>query len=308
VGTESNSLPDATELPPDHRSGFVAIFGRPNAGKSTLLNRILGTKIAIVTPKPQTTRRRLLGVRTEPGWQIVFVDTPGYHRASGLLNQRMVANALKALPDADVVLWMIDAERGLDDLEEEIAQRLPAGRTVVIAVNKVDKVRKESLLPLLERLAQLAPGSELVPVSALTGDGVPGLLEILVAALPEGPRFYASDTLTDESERGLVAEFVREKVMLQTSQEVPYSVAVTVDSFEEKPDRNLCVIKATIHVERDSQKGILIGRGGQKLKSIGSSARRDVERLLGTKVFLELFVRVQREWTKRRGSLDEFGV
>jgi len=308
VGTESNSLPDATELPPDHRSGFVAIFGRPNAGKSTLLNRILGTKIAIVTPKPQTTRRRLLGVRTEPGWQIVFVDTPGYHRASGLLNQRMVANALKALPDADVVLWMIDAERGLDDLEEEIAQRLPPGRTVVIAVNKVDKVRKESLLPLLERLAQLAPGSELVPVSALTGDGVPGLLEILVAALPEGPRFYASDTLTDESERGLVAEFVREKVMLQTSQEVPYSVAVTVDSFEEKPDRNLCVIKATIHVERDSQKGILIGRGGQKLKSIGSSARRDVERLLGTKVFLELFVRVQREWTKRRGSLDEFGV
>lgn len=308
MGTESNSLPDATELPPDHRSGFVAIFGRPNAGKSTLLNRILGTKIAIVTPKPQTTRRRLLGVRTEPGWQIVFVDTPGYHRASGLLNQRMVANALKALPDADVVLWMIDAERGLDDLEEEIAQRLPPGRTVVIAVNKVDKVRKESLLPLLERLAQLAPGSELVPVSALTGDGVPGLLEILVAALPEGPRFYASDTLTDESERGLVAEFVREKVMLQTSQEVPYSVAVTVDSFEEKPDRNLCVIKATIHVERDSQKGILIGRGGQKLKSIGSSARRDVERLLGTKVFLELFVRVQREWTKRRGSLDEFGV
>ncbi len=308
MGTESNSLPDATELPPDHRSGFVAIFGRPNAGKSTLLNRILGTKIAIVTPKPQTTRRRLLGVRTEPGWQIVFVDTPGYHRASGLLNQRMVSNALKALPDADVVLWMIDAERGLDDLEEEIAQRLPAGRAVVIAVNKVDEVRKESLLPLLERLAQLAPGSELVPVSALTGDGVPDLLQILVAALPEGPRFYASDTLTDESERGLVAEFVREKVMLQTSQEVPYSVAVTVDSFEEKPDRNLCVIKATIHVERDSQKGILIGRGGQKLKSIGSSARRDVERLLGTKVFLELFVRVQREWTKRRGSLDEFGV
>jgi len=308
VGKDSSTIAGPGDLPSGHRSGFVAIFGRPNAGKSTLLNRILGQKIAIVTPKPQTTRRRLLGVKTDPAWQIVFIDTPGYHRASGLLNERMVENALKALPDADVILWMIDAEVGPDGLETEIAQKLPGRRSVVIALNKVDKVRKELLLPMIQRMSQLAPGADLIPVSALTGEGVPELMKSLVRELPEGPRFYSSDTLTNESERGLIAEFVREKVMLQTRQEVPYSVAVTVDSFEEKPDRNLSVIRATIHVERDSQKGILIGRGGQKLKVIGAGARRDAERLLGTRVFLELFVRVQREWTKRRGAFDEFGV
>ncbi len=295
-------------LPADHRSGFVAIFGRPNAGKSTLLNRVLGQKIAIVTPKPQTTRRRLLGVKTTDDCQMMFIDTPGYHRASGLLNERMVSNALRALPDADVVLWMIDAERGPDSLESEIAQRLPGGRAVVIALNKVDAVRKETLLPMIEHMARVAPGAEVIPISALSGDGMVPLLAALRGKLPVGPRYYAGDTLTDESERALVAEFIREKVMLQTSQEVPYAVAVTVDSFTEKPERNLSVIQATIHVERDSQKGILIGRGGQKLKAIGASARRDIETLLGTRVFLELFVRVQREWSKRPAVLTEFGV
>lgn len=300
--------PSIGETPEGHRSGFVAIFGRPNAGKSTLLNRILGQKIAIVTPKPQTTRRRLLGVKTTEQWQMMFIDTPGYHRASGMLNQRMVDNALRALPDADVVLWVIDAERGLDDLEQEIAQRLPAGRGVVIALNKVDAVRKDLLLPMIDGLTRLAPGAPVVPVSALTGDGVPVLLDALRDLLPEGPRFYAGDTLTDESERALVAELIREKVMLRTRQEIPYSVAVTVDAFEEQPQRQLAVIKATIHVERESQKGILIGRGGQTLKAIGASARRDIEKLLGVRVFLELFVRVQRDWTKRPKTMDEFGL
>ena len=296
------------QVPPGHRSGFVAIFGRPNAGKSTLLNRVLGSKIAIVTPKPQTTRRRLLGVKTDAAWQMMFIDTPGYHRASGLLNERMVANALRALPDADIILWVIDAEVGLDGLEVEMAQRLPADRGVVIVLNKIDRVRVDTLLPMLEKLAKLAPSAALVPISAINGEGVSEMLEQLVEQLPEGPRYYASDTLTDESERALVAEFIREKVMLRTRQEIPYSVAVTVDSFEERPQRNLTVIKATIHVERDSQKGILIGKGGKMLKEIGASARRDIERLLGTRVFLELFVRVQREWTKRRAAFDEFGV
>ena len=292
----------------EHRSGFVAIFGRPNAGKSTLLNRVLGQKIAIVTPKPQTTRRRLLGIYTTTESQMLFIDTPGYHRASGLLNERMVANALRALPDADVVLWVIDAERGPDSLENEIAQRLPAGRAVVIALNKVDAVRKDALLPMIAHMAQVAPGAEVIPISALSGDGVPQLLAAIREELPAGPQYYAGDAVTDESERALVAEFIREKVMLQTGQEVPYSVAVTVDSFTEKPKANLTVIQATIHVERDSQKGILIGRGGQKLKAIGASARQDIERLLGTRVFLELFVRVQSGWTKRAGTLSEFGV
>lgn len=291
-----------------HRSGFVAIFGRPNAGKSTLLNRVLGEKIAIVTPKPQTTRRRLLGVRTEDDHQMMFIDTPGYHRAAGALNERMVANALRALPDADVVLWMIDAEKGLDSLESEMARQLPPGRAVVIALNKIDAVRKEALLPLMAAVAAVAPGIEVIPISALSGDGMPQLLAALRQHLPQGPRFYAPDVLTDESERALVAEFIREKVMLHTGQEVPYAVAVTVDSFTEKAKNNLTVIQATIHVERDSQKGILIGRGGQKLRAIGAAARRDIERLLGTRVFLELFVRVQSGWTKRPAMLGEFGV
>lgn len=301
-------MPSDATVPAHHRSGFVAIFGRPNAGKSTLLNRVLGQKIAIVTPKPQTTRRRLLGIRTADDCQMMFIDTPGYHRASGPLNERMVANALRALPDADVVLWMIDAERGLDSLEREIAQRLGADRAVVIALNKVDAVRKDALLPLIAAVAELAPGAEVIPISALSGDGVPQLLAALRTRLPEGPRFYASDTITDESERALVAEFIREKVMLQTGQEVPYAVAVTVDSFTAKPKANLTVIQATIHVERESQKGILIGRGGQKLRAIGASARGDIEKLLGTRVFLELFVRVQSGWTRRPKTLEEFGV
>ncbi len=295
-------------VPKGHRSGFVAIFGRPNAGKSTLLNRVLGQKIAIVTPKPQTTRRRLLGIKTTDDCQMMFIDTPGYHRGRGLLSKRMVDNALRALPDADVVLWMIDAEIGPNALEDEIARHFPSGRAVVIALNKIDAVRKDSLLPMIDRMARLAPGADLIPISAVDGEGVAELIESVREKLPEGPRFYAGDTLTDESERGLVAEFIREKVMLQTRQEIPYSIAVTVDTFEARPERNLTVIKATIHVERDSQKGILIGRGGQQLKAIGASARRDIEKLTGTRVFLELFVRVQREWTKRPKILSEFGV
>jgi GTP-binding protein Era len=305
---DSEEASKTAQLPEGHRSGFVAIFGRPNAGKSTLLNRILGQKLAIVTPKPQTTRRRLLGIHTRPDCQMMFIDTPGYHRATGLLNERMVENALHALPDADVILWMIDAEKGPDQLEDEIARRLPAGRAVVIALNKIDAVRKGSLLPMIERMAKLAPDAEVIPVSALDGEGVPTVLDAVRRRLPEGPRFYAGDALTDESERALVAEFIREKVMLHTSQEIPYAVAVTVDSFEEKPDRKLSVIKATIHVERESQKGILIGRAGGRLKTIGASARVDIERLIGTRVYLELFVRVQREWTKRPKTLTEFGV
>jgi GTP-binding protein Era len=236
------------------------------------------------------------------------VDTPGIHQARGLLNERMVRQALSAMPDADVILWLVDSEAGLDKAQREIARRLPRQRAVIIAVNKIDLGAKERLLPILAQLAALLPGCELIPISARTGENVDTLLSAIERLLPEGPRYYPGEEITDESERSLVAEIVREKIMLETEQEVPYAVAVTVDEFSERPRRRLIAIQATIHVERDSQKGILIGQGGQRLKSIGRAARLDAERLLGTKVYLELFVRVQPEWTRRAALLQEFGL
>ncbi len=306
--TDDRPEPFFGELPAGHRSGFVAIVGRPNAGKSTLLNRILGTKIAIVTPKPQTTRRRMLGIKTLPQAQILFVDTPGIHRAGDLINQRMVEQAKQSLVQADVVLWLVDTERGLDETDREIAALLPPSRRVLIAPNKIDSGPKTKLLPILHQLSELCPDSELIPVSALTGENVDVLLRAIEAALPEGPRYYPEDEITDEPERAIAAEIIREKAMLQLRQEVPYAVAVTVDSFEEKPEKGLVVIKATIHVARDSQKPIVVGRRGQTIKAIGQAARPEIEQLVGARVFLELFVRVQADWNKQVARLREFGL
>ena len=297
------------ELPPGHRSGFVGIVGRPNAGKSTLLNAILGRKIAAVTPKPQTTRRRLLGIKTLERAQILFVDTPGIHQARDLLNQRMVERALQSLSESDAVLWVVDAHRGVDAGEREIAAVLPAPpKPVIVALNKIDAQSKAALLPLMAALAALVPQREIVPISALSGENVDTLLAAVVATLPEGPRYYPTDELTDATERDIVAEIVREKVMLETREEIPYAVAVTVDTFEEKPAKRLVVIQATIHVARESHKPILIGHRGQRIKSIGQAARADCEKLLGTHVFLELFVRVQDDWTRKPARLREFGL
>lgn len=295
--------------PPGHRSGFVGIVGRPNVGKSTLLNRVLGCKIAAVSPKPQTTRRRLLGIKTLPAAQILFVDTPGIHHARDLMNQRMVERALQSLPESDAVLWVIDARHGLDAGDREIAALLPPSPTpVVVAVNKIDGRARPALLPLIAAVAALAPDRAVVPVSALSGENVDRLLDALVAVLPEGPRFYPPDELTDEPERAIVAEIIREKVMLETRNEIPYAVAVTVDAFEEKPAQDLVVINATLHVARASQKPILIGQGGSRLKAVGQTARADIEALLGRRVFLELFVRVQADWPKHLARLREFGL
>ena len=297
------------DLPPGHRSGFVAIVGRPNVGKSTLLNRILGRKIAAVTPKPQTTRRRLLGIKTLPTAQILFVDTPGIHKARDLMNERMVERALQSLPEADVVLWMVDARKGVEPGDREIAALLPpAPKPVIVALNKIDGGRKAALLPLIAELAVLAPERHIVPVSARSGENVETLLDAIVAALPEGPRYYSPEELTDEPERAIVAEIVREKVMMETRDELPYAVAVTVDAFEEKPKKDLVVITATIHVARDSQKPIVIGQRGGRIKSIGQAARVEVEALLDKRVFLELFVRVQADWTRNPARLREFGL
>ena len=296
-------------VPPRHRSGFVVIIGRPNAGKSTLLNCLLGRKIAIVTPKPQTTRRRLLGIRTLPQAQVLFVDTPGIHRARDLMNRRMVERAKQSLADADVVLWVVDADRGLEQPDDDIVALLPGPpRSVVVALNKIDSGPKERLLPIMERIAAWVPDREVIPVSARTGENDEVLLRAIETVLPEGPRYYPIEEITDASEREIVAEIIREKLMLATREEIPYAGAVTIDAFEEKSGKRLVIVKASVHVERPSQKAIVIGQGGRLIKSIGQAARVDIERLLGVRVFLELFVRVQSDWTKRVDRLREFGV
>jgi GTP-binding protein Era len=297
------------DLPAGHRSGFVAIVGRPNVGKSTLLNTILGRKIAAVTPKPQTTRRRLLGIKTLPAAQILFVDTPGVHRARDLLNRRMVERALQSMPESDALVWVVDARRDLNADDRDIAAALPGPpRPVVVALNKIDRRAKAALLPQIGTIAALVPDRPIVPISALTGENVETLLAAVVALLPEGPRLYPPDELTDATERDIVAEIVREKVMLETREEIPYAVAVTIDAFALTPEARLTVIKATIHVARESHKPILIGAHGKRLKAIGQAARADIEALLGTRVFLELFVRVQAGWTSRLAQLREFGL
>ncbi len=293
----------------EHRSGFVALIGRPNVGKSTLLNRLLGQKIAIVTPKPQTTRGRILGILTRPEAQLAFIDTPGLHRPRSLINKRMVLAAESAIAEADVVLWLLDVTQRLGAAEEEIAAQLKArAKKICVAVNKIDRVAATAMLPFLARLAEILPGVEMVPVSALKGRNLDVLLQQLLAMLPVGPPLYDRETFTDQTERSLVGEVIREKVLLQTRQEIPYAVAVTIDKFEDKEDKGVTVIHATIHVERQTQKGIIIGAGGQRIKEIGQAARREVESLLGRRIYLELFVRVQEEWTKDERRLRDFGL
>jgi len=293
--------------PAGHRSGFVAIVGRPNVGKSTLLNRILGQKVAIVTPKPQTTRSRILGIKTVDTAQIVFVDTPGMHRPRSLINRRMVQIAEHAAGEADLILWVVDATDGVTPADRGIASQLSGTkRPLCVVLNKIDRVQRSRLLPILADIERVLPDRHVVPVSATSGDNLAELVAQVVRMLPEGPPYYDSETLTDQTERVLAQEVIREQVLLQTRDEVPYSVAVTIDRFE---DRNeLSVISATMHVERASQKGILIGVRGARIKAIGTAARHELEEVLARRVHLELFVRVQEEWTSREDLLREFGL
>lgn len=295
--------------PAGHRSGYVAIVGRPNVGKSTLLNQLLGQKIAIVSPKPQTTRNRITGIRTTEKSQTVFLDTPGIHRARSLINRRMVDVALAALGEVDGVLWLVDAREGMRREDHEIAAKLKDSRaTTLILLNKIDLVAKGKLLPLMEQCATLLPGREIIPVSALKGDQVPLVLDRIEKLLPEGPRYYPAGEVTDQTERFLAAEIVREKIFLRTHEEIPYGTAVTIDEFTEKEEKNLIVIKATIHVDRAAHKPILIGKKGSMLKEIGSQAREELERLLGCRIFLELFIRVDSGWTQDPNALTEMGL
>jgi len=292
------------------KSGFIGIVGRPNVGKSTLLNVLVGERIAITTRKPQTTRNRITGIRNlkgeRPG-QMIFLDTPGIHRARTPLNRAMVETAMEAFGASDVVLLLIEAQ-GLHADDRYILETMkdrPA--PVVLVINKIDAVEKKNLLPLIDEAQRLREFVEIIPLSALTGDGIDILTDALWKLLPEGPVYFPEDMMTDRSERFIAAEMIREKITTLTHKEIPYATAVVVDTFKEDEGKNLIRIQATIHVEKDSQKGILIGRKGAMLKEIGTQARLEMERFFAAKVFLELFVRVQKNWTQDARMLREFG-
>ena len=296
------------------RSGFVGIVGRPNVGKSTLLNHYLREKIAIVSPRPQTTRRRILGVLTRGDAQVIFLDSPGLFKPEHVLGRYMLEAAKAVLEEADVVVAMIDARNGLTAEDEQVFARLrqslkhPTGagqRPAFLAINKSDAVRKPRLLPLLEACAKTGLFEACIPISALTGDQTDVLLEQVIARLPEGPRWYESDRPTDQTTTQRVSELIREQVLLATRQEVPHAVAVLVDALEERP--RVIAVQATIFVERPGQKAILIGRGGSMLKGIGQAARQEIERLLGRKVHLELWVKVASGWRSDERLLRELG-
>ena len=303
-------MTDSTEKKVElFRSGFVAIIGRPNVGKSTLMNQLLGEKVAIVTPKAQTTRNQIRGIRTAPGSQVIFLDTPGIHRARSLINQRMVEVAKSTLRVVDLTLWLVDATKGLVGEDEDIARLLEeSGKAALVLLNKIDLVSKSKLLPLMDRISSLFPGREIVPISALKGENLPLLVDLIVKSLPEGPRYYPEDEVTDQTERFIAAEMIREKIFLLMREEIPYGVAVVIEEFSEKPEKDLVVIKAAIHSERESHKPILIGKKGAMLKEIGTQARKELEGLLGCKVYTELFVKVDRGWTQDPNALKEFGL
>ena len=290
------------------KAGFIAIIGGPNVGKSTLLNQVLGQKIAIISEKPQTTRHRILGVAHLPEAQLIFLDTPGIHRARGPLNVRMVEVALKVLRDADLVVFITDAAFPDNSSDEIILESLKKTKLpVILAINKVDLVDKPILLPLIDGWRNAYPFKAIVPISALYGIQLDELVEEMVAVLPEGPRYYPEESVTDLPERFIAAEMIREKVFRLTGEEIPYAVAVTLESFKERPGKNLIDIQATIHVERESQKAIIIGKGGKMLKRIGEQAREDIELMVGCKVFLKLWVRLEKNWTRDTKAIKKFG-
>lgn len=287
------------------KSGFVSIIGRPNAGKSTLLNALVGTKLAIVADKPQTTRTNVQGIWNSDEAQVVFLDTPGIHKSDTLINRRMMQDVRNALEERDLLLYMVDATRRIDEEDEHALDLLRKANTpAFLVLNKIDRVQpKSNLLPLLDAWKEKYEFREYLPISALTGEGLDKLQAAIVEALPKGPAFFPQDQITDQPERFLAAELIREKILHETRQEVPHSVAVVVDLWEEK--RTLTHVMATIYVERDGQKGIIIGSKGATLKQIGTLARADIEEMLGRKVLLELFVKVRENWRENPQFLNQ---
>ena len=288
------------------KSGFISIIGRPNVGKSTLLNVLLGEKIAIVSSKPQTTRNRILGIVNQPGAQLVFLDTPGIHKPMHKMNEVMVKTALQTYNEVDVILMLVEAQEQPGGGDRFIVETLAKVKTpVFLLINKVDLIKKEALLPLMQVYSSMYKFAEIIPVSALKND-LGGLIETVLKRLPQGPKYFPDDQLTDQPERFIVSELVREKVFELTKEEIPYSTAVVIEEMKEEPE--ITRISAVIYVERDSQKGILIGKGGGMLKEIGTRARLDAEKLLGTKIFLKLLVKVKKGWREDERMLKNFGI
>jgi GTP-binding protein Era len=297
------------EPQPGHRSGFVAVVGRPNVGKSTLVNQVVGQKVAIVSPKPQTTRNRLLGILTRDDAQVIFVDTPGLHRPRHKLGEAMVAVASAAIPDADLVLFLVDVSRLPTASDRQIAQ-LIYERTrapVILVLNKMDLLPPERVKLHVEAYWDLVPfRCDWMMTAATQGENLDKLVSLVIAHLPEGPRYYPGDQITDQTEREIAAELVREQVLRHTRQEVPHSVAVFVDEFKERENESV-YIAASVYVEKDSQKGIIIGRSGRMLRQIGTAARREIERLVGGRAYLDLYVRVRKGWRQSAREVRRMG-
>ena len=290
------------------KAGFVAIAGAPNVGKSTLLNRMLCEKISITSQKPQTTRNRILGVVHRQTSQLVFLDTPGMHKAKSRLNERIVDVAVSTLSDVDIILFVVNPYIPDPELQEFLVRQVSKQKKpVLLAVNKIDIVKKHLLLAVINTWKKAYEFQSIVPVSAKTGTQVDKLLTTMESLLPLSPPLYPEETLTDLSERFIAAEMIREKVFRLTGQEIPYSTAVTIDTYSENSKRSFVKISATINVERDSQKGIIIGKNGSKLKIIGQDDRKEIERMLNAKVYLKLFVRVQKNWSSDTKALRQFG-
>ncbi len=287
-------------------SGYVSITGRPNVGKSTLLNKILGEKIAIVTPKPQTTRNRIIGIKTITNAQIIFLDTPGIHKPKHMLGELMVREAKEVVKEVDIILFLVEPENPGKEDKVIIDTISNLNKPILLIINKVDTIKKPQLLTIIEKYNDIYPFTEIIPISALKSDGIEILLETIVNYLPEGPKYYPDELVTDQIERFMVSEIIREKVMQITEDEVPHSVATEIIDWSERED-GVIFIRVNIYVEREGQKGIIIGKGGEKLKAVGSRARLEIERLLGSKVFLELWVKIKKDWRSNDQMLRGLG-
>ena len=291
---------------PGYRSGFVAIVGRPNVGKSTLLNQILGEKLAIISDKPQTTRTRILGVKHLAHAQMIFLDTPGIHKPQYRLNERMVRVALDVLDEVDLAFFLVEATQRPGPGDRYVIDQLKERQTpVMLVINKVDVVQKSRLLPLIDAYRQMHAFAEIVPISALTGDGVERLVELALKTMPAGPAYFPEDLVTDQPMQVLAAELIREKILLKTRDELPFAVAVQIESFQE--EGQLARIAAIVYVEKESQKGIVIGKRGELLKAVGTEARLDMERLFGMKVYVQLWVKVKEGWRQDEQMLAALG-
>lgn len=291
------------------KSGFISILGRPNVGKSTFFNKVLGDKISIVTNKPQTTRNRISGIKNFPDAQMIFLDTPGIHKPKNPLNRAIVKAAQETIGNADILLMLVEANSDVRQHDLLVTESLRSVKVpVFLVINKIDLIEKKYLLPLIDKFSKLYNYKEIFPICALNGEGITDLINSIKDNLPEGPRLFPEDILTDATERFIASEFIREQITIFTKQEIPYSSAVVIDSFKEDEDKNLIKISATINVEKESQKAIMIGKKGVMLKNIGSQARKHMENLFGARVFLELFVRVRKDWTNSNRMLTEFGL